>query len=80
MFRFQLLCFFFLTPDPRHPNLHSETGNPPEGWESAGQIKNPRSPLHLDSLLFGITKTKSSGMWFAIIIARKLTYVLPAGA
>ena len=22
------------------PNSHSETGNPPEGWESEGQIRN----------------------------------------
>ena len=25
-------------------NLHSETGNPPEGWESEGQIYNQKNP------------------------------------
>ena len=29
-------------------NLQSETGNPPEGWESEGQIRNP-VPALLDS-------------------------------
>ena len=24
------------------PNPHSETGNPPEGWESEGQTPNPK--------------------------------------
>ena len=32
-------------------NLHSKTGNPPEGWESEGQIYNRRDPLGPDSLL-----------------------------
>jgi hypothetical protein len=26
-------------------NLQSETGNPPEGWESAGQIYNLESAI-----------------------------------
>ncbi len=32
-------------------NPQSETGNPPEGWESEGQIRNPKLPKCLVVLL-----------------------------
>ena len=43
-------------------NQHSETGNPPEGWKSEGQIPNPKcqitnksqTPICNDPNIFGI--------------------------
>jgi hypothetical protein len=32
-------------------NPRSETGNPPEGWESEGQIQNPKFDEHSISVL-----------------------------
>jgi hypothetical protein len=35
---------WLLTSDSSPLSPQSETGNPPEGWESEGQIRNPKLP------------------------------------
>ena len=46
--------------------FQSETGNPPEGWESAGQIRNPQSELPLLHNSMALGALSSLATWIKI--------------